>query len=57
LLSVAVISVDVVADLYSVESSTYTDKLAILKAMVLVKIEKIKGPRQLPWGIPDSTWI
>jgi hypothetical protein len=23
----------------------------------LVKIEKRKGPRQLTWGIPDSTWI
>jgi hypothetical protein len=24
--------------------------------MSLVKIEKSKGHRQLPWGIPDSTW-
>ena len=23
----------------------------------VVKIEKSNGPRQLPWGIPDSTWI
>jgi hypothetical protein len=22
--------------------------------MFLVKIEKSKGPRQLPWGMPDS---
>ena len=50
LLSVAVISVAVVADLCSVE---------LLNASVisLVKIEKSYGPRQLPWGIPDSTWI
>jgi hypothetical protein len=55
LLSVAVISVAVVADEYSLESSVY----ALLKAsgMSFVKIEKSKGPRQLPWGIPDSTWI
>jgi hypothetical protein len=25
--------------------------------MLLENIEKHKGPRQLPWGIPDSTWI
>jgi hypothetical protein len=25
--------------------------------MPLVKIEKSKGPKQLPWGIPDSNWI
>ena len=59
LLSVAVISVAVVADVYSFESSAYIDALALLKAsgMSLVKIEYIKGTRQLPWGIPDSTWI
>ena len=53
-----VISVTVVADMYSVESSAYIDTLAFLKASVMsfVKIEKVKGPRQLPWGIPDSTW-
>ena len=51
----AVISVSVVADVYSVESSVYRNTLAIL--MLLVKIEKIKGPRQLLCGIPDSTWI
>ena len=58
-LSVAVISVAVVADVHSVESSAYIDTLALLKTsgMLLVKIEKSKGPRQLPWGIPDSTWI
>jgi hypothetical protein len=58
-LSFAVISVAVVADVYSVESSTYKDTLAVLKAsgISLVKIEKSKGPKQLPWGIPDSTWI
>ena len=58
-LSVAVISVAVVADVYSVTSSAYIDTLALLKAsgMKLVNIEKSKGPRQLPWGIPDSTWI
>jgi hypothetical protein len=25
--------------------------------MSSVKIEKSKGPRQLPCGIPDSSWI
>jgi hypothetical protein len=48
LLSVAVISVTVVVDMYSVESSAYIDTLALIK----VKIETSKGPRQLPWGIP-----
>ena len=59
LLSVAVISVAVVAGVYSVESSSYIDTLTLLKAsgMLLIKIEKSNGPRQLPWGIPDSTWI
>jgi hypothetical protein len=58
-LSVAVISLAVVDDVYSVESSAYIDTLALLKAsgMSLVKIEKSKGPKQLPWGIPYSTWI
>jgi hypothetical protein len=59
LLSGAVISVAVVADVYNVESSAYIDTLALLKAsgMSLVKFEKSKGPKQLPWGIPDCTWI
>ena len=59
LLSVAVISVAVVADVYSVESSAYINTLALLKVsgMSLVKIDKSKGPKQLPWGIPDSKWI
>ena len=59
MLSVAVISVTVVADVYSVESSTYIESLASLKAsgMSLVKILKSKWPKQLPWGIPASTWI
>ena len=59
LLSVAVISVAVVADVYSVESSAYIATLALLKAsgMSLVKIEKSKGPKQLPRGIHDSTLI
>jgi hypothetical protein len=41
LLRVAVISVDVVADVYSVESSAYIETLALLKVsgMSLVKIE------------------
>ena len=58
-LSVAVISVAVVAVVYSVESSAYIDTLASLKVsgMSLVKIERSKGPKQLPWGIPDSNWI
>ena len=59
LLSVAVISVAVVADVYSVESSAFIDTQALLRASgrSLVNTEKMKGPRQLPWGIPDSTWI
>jgi hypothetical protein len=59
LLSIAVISVAVVADMYSVESSAYIDTLAFLKASgnSLEKIEKGNEPRQLPWGILDSTWI
>ena len=57
--SSAVISVTVVADVYSVESSAYIDTLALLKArrISLVKILYSKGPRQLPWGMPDPTWI
>jgi hypothetical protein len=59
LLSIAVFPLSVIADVYRVESSTYIDTLALLKAsgMSLVKIEKSKGPKELPWGIPDSTWI
>ena len=46
-LSIVVISLVVVADVYSVESSTYIDTLTLLKAsgMSLVKIFKSKGPR------------
>jgi hypothetical protein len=44
LLSVAVISVAVVADVYSVEPSAYIDTLALS----LENIEKSKGPTQLP---------
>jgi hypothetical protein len=45
LVSVAVISVAVVADVYSVESSACIDRQALLKAsgMSFVKIEKRKG--------------
>jgi hypothetical protein len=25
--------------------------------MSFVKMGKSKGPKQLPWGIPDSNWI
>ena len=61
MLSVAVISVAVVADVYSVESSTYIDTLALLKdsgmSLVKKKESKSKGHEQLPWGIPDSKWI
>jgi hypothetical protein len=58
-LSVAVISVAVVADVYSVESSAYIETLALLKVsgVSLVKHVKSKGPKQLPWGIPDSNSI
>ena len=55
LLSVAVISLTVVANVYSVESSAYIDTLTLLKASDMSLVE-IEGPRQLPWGIPDSTW-
>ena len=50
LLSVAVISVAVVADVYSVESSAYIDTLALLKVscMSLVQIEKSKGLNSHP---------
>jgi hypothetical protein len=57
LLNVAVISVAVIADVYSVESSAYIDTLALLSFVKIVKNEKCKGPRQLPWRIPDSTLI
>ena len=59
LLSVAVISLAVVADVYSVESSAYINTQALLRARSrsLVKIEKSMRHRQLPWGMPDSTWI
>ena len=45
--------------MYSVESSAYIETLDLLKTngMSLVKIEKSKWPKQLPWGIPYSTWI
>jgi hypothetical protein len=44
-----VIVLAVVADVYN----------ALLSASgrSLVKIEKHKEPRQLTWGIPNSTWI
>ena len=47
---IAVIYVAVVAYVYSVESSTYIDTLPLLKAsrISLVKNEKSKGPKQLP---------
>jgi hypothetical protein len=37
----------------------YIDNLPLLKVscMSLVKIEKSKRPKQLPWGIPDSNCI
>jgi hypothetical protein len=59
LLSVAVISVAEIADVYSVESSAYIYTLALFKArgMSLVKILKSKRSGQLPRGIPDYTWI
>jgi hypothetical protein len=60
LLSVAFISVTLVAGMYSVESSAYIDSLDLLKVSgmsLLNKIGKSKWPRQLPWGIPDSTRI
>jgi hypothetical protein len=55
LLSVALISIAVVAEMYSVELSVYIDTLALHKerGMAIVKIEKSKGT----WGILDSTWI
>ena len=50
------VSLAEVADVYNVESSVYIDTLALLKASGM-SLVKSKGPRQLPWGIPDSTWI
>ena len=48
-LSVAVISVTVVADVYSVESSAYIDTLASQWHVVSKDLRfKSKGPRQLP---------
>jgi hypothetical protein len=44
MLSVAVISVSVVTDVYSVESSTYT----LAFGMWLVKIEKVRGLDSCP---------
>ena len=50
LLSVNVISIAVVPDVYSVESSAYIDTLALLKAsgMLLVKMEKVRGLDSCP---------
>ena len=50
LLSVAVISVAVVANVYSVESSAYIDTLALLKVsgMSLVKIENARDQNSYP---------
>jgi hypothetical protein len=50
LLSVAVISVAEVDDVYSVESSTYIDTLGLLKAsgISLVKIEKARCLNSYP---------
>ena len=50
-LRISVITLSVLADVYSVESSAYIDTLALLRASgrSLVKIDKVKGPRQLPW--------
>ena len=53
-LSVAVISVAVVDDVYSVESSAYIETLALLSQWhVISKNLKSKGPKRLRWRIPD----
>lgn len=56
LLSVAVISLVVVAALYNVESSAYIDTQALLSASgrSLEKEKKSYGPRKLLWGITDN---
>ena len=62
LLSVSVISLAVVADVYSVESSAYIDTLALFKAsgMSLVQIEKVRGQGSCLGEfliLPISCWI
>ena len=61
LLSVAVISVAVVADVYGVESSTYIDTLTLLKAsgMLFVKIETSRDLHSFPGEfliLPGLCW-
>jgi hypothetical protein len=42
---------------YIVLSHPHTSHSGKASGISLVKIEKSNGPRQLPWGIPNSTWI
>ena len=53
------ISLAVVADMYSVESSAYIDTQALLRASgrSLVNIENIKGHGQLPWLYLDYVGV
>jgi hypothetical protein len=54
-----VTSLAVVADAYIVESSAYMDTHALFNASgrSLVKIEKSRGPRELPCGTPHFTCL
>ena len=59
LLRVSVTSLAVVADACRVESSAYMDTHALFNASgrSLVKIEKSRGPRELPYGTPHFTCL
>lgn len=57
MLSVSVIYLTAVADVYAVESSAYIDTQALVKVSgrSFVKIENNNGLSWLPCGIPHST--
>ena len=59
LVRVSVTSLAVVADAYMVESSAYMDTHALFNfsGRSLVKIEKTRGPRELPCGTPHFTCL
>ena len=59
LFRVSVTSLAVVADTYMVESSAHMDKHDLFNASgrSLVKIEKSRGPRELPYGTPHFTCL
>jgi hypothetical protein len=49
----------VLADVQSVESAVYNRHTGFMQSQwhVVSKDFKSNGPRQLPWGIPESIWI